>query len=90
MVQLYVSALDASVTAPIRHLEGFARIHLKPGRRTRVRFTLTPEQLASYTDDGTPIVEAGRYRISVGGGQPGNASSPCVQAVLTVRADSSV
>ncbi len=90
VVQLYVSALDASVTAPIRHLEGFARIHLKPGRRTRVRFTLTPEQLASYTDDGTPIVEAGRYRISVGGGQPGNASSPCVQAVLTVRADSSV
>ncbi len=85
VVQLYVSAQDASVPVPVRHLEGFKRVHLKAGQRTSIRFTLRAAQRAAYAEDGSPIMEPGRYRISVGGGQPGWAASRCVEAVLKVR-----
>jgi beta-glucosidase len=70
VVQLYVSDVEASVPVPRRHLEGFDRIHLKPGQRKRVTFRLKPEQLAAYDDEGRPFVEPGEFRVWVGGGQP--------------------
>lgn len=84
VVQLYVSDIKASVPVPIRHLEGFKRIHLKPGCKAKVSFTIKPSQLAAYKDDGTPFVEPGSFRISVGGGQPGYPASKCVETVLEV------
>lgn len=85
VVQLYVSAQDASVPVPIRHIEGVKRVHLKAGRRTTVRFTLRAAQRVAYAEDGTPLMEPGCHKISVGGGQPGWPASCCVEAVLTVR-----
>ena len=85
VVQLYVSDLEASVPVPRLHLEGFRRIHLKPGRKKTVRFTLRPAQLAAYDDEGRPFVEPGQFRISVGGGQPDDAVSGAKSRILTVR-----
>jgi beta-glucosidase len=76
VVQLYVTDEAASVPVPIRHLEGFQRIQLQPGETRTVSFTLTPEQMACYADDGTPFVEPGSFLVSVGGGQP-IPGSPC-------------
>lgn len=33
-------------------------------------FTLHPNDLVCYTDDGEPMVEPGEFAVSVGGGQP--------------------
>jgi beta-glucosidase len=86
VVQLYVSAQDASVPVPVRHLEGFKRVHLKAGAQTTVRFTLRPAQRVAYAEDGAALMEPGRYLLSVGGGQPGWTASRGREAVLKVRA----
>ena len=48
-------------------------------------FALQPEQLAAYDDEGRPFVEPGEFRISVGGGEPGDPAGGAVSAMLTVR-----
>ena len=71
VVQLYVSTPDSAITSPIRSLQGFTRINLKAGEKKTVEFKLTPEQLSVVNDEGEFIVEPGKIKISVGGGQPG-------------------
>jgi beta-glucosidase len=71
VVQLYVTDLKASVPVALRHLEGFSRVHLRPGRKKTVEFTLKPEQMAVFDDAGCRKVEPGDFEVSVGGGQPG-------------------
>jgi len=82
VVQLYVSDVAASVPVPRRHLEGFRRIHLKPGQKKTIKFNLTDAQLACYDDDGNPFVEPGDFEISVGGGQPGKG---VLQGTLRIK-----
>jgi beta-glucosidase len=84
VVQLYVSDVEASVPVPRLHLEGFKRIHLKPGQVKTVKFTLKPEQLMCYDDTGKAFLEPGQFRVSVGGGQPDDLASGAVSATLTV------
>jgi beta-glucosidase len=71
VVQLYVTDVKASVPVPLRSLAGVERLHLKPGERRMVSFTLAPRQLAIITDDGRSVVEPGEFKISIGGKQPG-------------------
>jgi beta-glucosidase len=71
VVQLYVTDLDASVRVPIRSLAGVERVHLKPGERRVIRFTIEPRQLAVITNDGRTVVEPGDFKITIGGKQPG-------------------
>jgi len=73
VVQLYVTDVAASVSVPVRQLQGFKRVHLEPGERTTVTFTLTPRQMSLITDEGQRAVEPGEFQIAVGGGQPGYA-----------------
>ncbi|MBJ7483214.1 beta-glucosidase BglX [Brevundimonas sp.] len=62
VVQLYVRDPVAAVSRPVQELRGFRRVALAPGQAKRVRFTLTPAQLAYW--DGT--VDGGRWRIQAG------------------------
>jgi len=71
VVQAYVTDLAASVRVPIRSLAGVERIHLKPGERRVIKFTIEPRQLAVITDDGRTVVEPGEFKITIGGKQPG-------------------
>jgi beta-glucosidase len=75
VVQLYVTDVKASVPVAIRSLQGFERVHLKPGETRRVTFTLTPRQMALIDDAGRRIVEPGEFRVAVGGKQPGFSGS---------------
>jgi beta-glucosidase len=61
VVQLYMKRRGDRSELPIRSLEGFERIALKPGEKKFVEFILTPRQLAP----------AGDVEIAVGGKQPG-------------------
>ncbi len=56
--------------APRLALRGFQRISLKPGETREVTFALSPRDLSSVDLDGVSRVSAGRYRVSVGSGQP--------------------
>ncbi|PWT87348.1 MAG: glucan 1,4-alpha-glucosidase [Blastocatellia bacterium] len=71
VVQLYVTDVEASVRVPIRSLAGVERVHLKPGERRVVSFTLNPHQLAVITNEGRSVVEPGEFKVTIGGKQPG-------------------
>ncbi|MDH5834332.1 glycoside hydrolase family 3 C-terminal domain-containing protein [Luteimonas kalidii] len=51
-------------------LRGFRRVHLAPGEARTLSFDLDPRDLSAVDADGTRLVMPGRYRISVGSGQP--------------------
>ncbi len=71
VVQLYISDVEASVPVPVRSLQGFERVYLKPGEKKAVCFRVTPRQMSLIDEEGRRIVEPGVFEISVGGGQPG-------------------
>jgi beta-glucosidase len=75
VVQLYMKRRGDRSELPIRSLEGFERIALKPGEKKFVEFILTPRQLAP----------AGDVEIAVGGKQPGyrGVLDPSTTQVLT-------
>ena len=67
VVQLYVRDLQASVARPPAGLKGFERIHLTPGQRTTVRFSLPAQDLAFFdVESGAFIAEPGRFGVLVG------------------------
>ncbi len=90
VVQLYVSALDASGDAPLASLEDFRRVAIEPGQSQTVEFAVTPDMLAIVNDEGEAVVEPGRFRLIVGGASPGaravalGAPRPA-EAVVTVE-----
>ncbi len=89
VIQLYVTALEASRPQPIRSLQGFRRVALGPGERTRVTFTLDPRQVSLIDGMGRRIVEPGRLLVSVGGKQPGFSghADAATTGVLTGRVE---
>ena len=74
VVQLYVKDLAASVPVPIRSLQGFKRVHLKPRESVTLSFELTARQFSLIDDQGRRVVEPGEFEISIGGGQPGKSA----------------
>lgn len=85
VVQLYVNRIGAAVPAPVRSLEGFSRVSLRPGEARVVNFTLAPRQLSTVEADGRRLAEPGTFVISAGGAQPGFAGplSPSTTGVVT-------
>jgi beta-glucosidase len=71
VVQFYLSDLQASTIVPLHHLVGFERITLKADECRTVKFTLTPEMMSFYNDDGILTLEPGEFRLEVGGCSPG-------------------
>jgi beta-glucosidase len=79
-VQLYIRRLRVPTEHAIKELKGFQRVSLKPGERRTVRFTLSPDALASYdTEAGAVEVAPGDYEIQVG------ASSQDIRVRRTLR-----
>jgi beta-glucosidase len=74
VVQVYLT-FPQLPGAPRRALRGFTRVHLAPGGRQTVRFTLNDRDLSHVSLDGVHLVRAGKYGISVGGGQPDTGAS---------------
>jgi beta-glucosidase len=71
VVQLYITDEKASTPRPIRQLEGFSRITLKPGESKVVDFILDPRQFSIINNKEKRVIEPGYFTISVGGKQPG-------------------
>jgi beta-glucosidase len=62
--------------APNRALRAFTRVHLKAGESRTVAFTLGERDLSL-------VDEAGAYRLSVGGGQPGSGA-PTAETTFSI------
>ena len=67
VVQLYVRDLVGNVTRPVKELKGFKRIHLKPGERQKVNFTLHTNDLGFYNRDNELVTEPGKFHVWIGG-----------------------
>lgn len=74
VVQLYITDVETSVEAPLYTLQGIKRVNLKPGVSSVVNFTVTPEMMELVNAKGERVLEAGKFKISVGGSLPGNRS----------------
>ncbi len=85
VVQVYVRDVESSVPVPRLHLEGVARVSLRPRETKTVTFTLGPESLAAYDDEGNAFVEAGKFEISVGNCQPVDPSFVGKKTVFAVE-----
>ena len=70
VAQFYLSDLHASTVVPRHHLIGFERVVLKAGESKTLSFTITPEMMSFYDDDGKLALEAGQFRLEAGGCSP--------------------
>ncbi len=66
VVQLYTHRPVASVVQPVEELKGFTRIHLAPGEKRTVTFTLHAQDLAFLDRALKSIVEPGEVEVLVG------------------------
>ena len=78
--QLYIHQRVASVTRPVKQLQAFRRITLKPGEKRSVEFTITPAMLSMLDVDMHRVVEPGVFDIMVG---PSSDQTTAVQLTVT-------
>ena len=71
VVQFYLSDIHASTIVPLHHLIGFEKVFLKTGECRILNFTITPEMMSFFNDDGKLTLEPGQFRLEVGGCSPG-------------------
>ncbi len=83
VAQLYLT-VPGVPGAPLRSLRGFKRVHLAPGESQKLQFALKGADLSVANEAGETIIPAGRYSVSVGGGQP-NAGAPTIAGMFEVK-----
>jgi beta-glucosidase len=70
VAQCYLSDLHASTVVPLQHLVGFERVFLKAGESKRLEFTITPEMMSFFNEDGKLTLEPGDFHLEIGGCSP--------------------
>lgn len=70
VVQIYLSDLESSTIVPLQKLISFQRVRLKPGQSAQLSFTVSPESMMMINDEGKPVLEPGKFKISIGGAAP--------------------
>jgi beta-glucosidase len=90
VVQLYVTDVQAGAPVPIRSLQGFRRVLLKPGETKSVSFSLTPRQFSLIDFRNRRVVEPGVFEVSVGGKQPGFTGRADAETTGSVTGQSEV
>ena len=61
-VQLYIRQLAASISRPVRELKDFRRVHLKPGEKQTVTFTLESSEL-KFHKGAQLVTEPGLFQV---------------------------
>jgi beta-glucosidase len=72
VAQFYLSDIHASSIVPLHHLVGFERVTLKAGESKTLQFSLTPEMMSFYNDEGKLTLEPGEFKLEIGGCSPSN------------------
>ena len=93
VVQLY-STHTGIAGAPLRSLSGFERVHLNPGEKKTVAFTLRDRTLSVVDADGKRRIMPGIVDVWVGGGQsavrPGLPKTAGAQTQFTINGDATL
>ena len=76
VVQLYLHEDDTSILQPVEKLEGFQRVSLPAGQSTTVTFTLGPQNVGFYNNNGQFVVEPGPFKLWVGDSSTVDAGTP--------------
>jgi beta-glucosidase len=66
VVQLYIHDPVASISQPVRRLQGFERVTLAAGQTKTVSFTLNRNDVGFYNNSGKFVVESGQIDVYVG------------------------
>jgi beta-glucosidase len=77
-VQLYIRQMAASLAQPVRELKDFRRVHLKPGEKQTVEFTLNSSALA-FHKGAQLVTEPGTFQVWVA---PDSSAGTPAQFVL--------
>jgi beta-glucosidase len=90
VVQFYLSDLEASSIVPLHHLIGFERVMLKQGETKTLNFSITPEMMSFFNDEGKLTLEPGEFRLEIGGCSPGKrglelGAPPPLKTMFTVK-----
>ncbi len=67
VVQLYIRDFVGSIVRPVKELKGFELVPLKTGETKTIKFTLDDSTLGFFDNNGNYLVEAGEFKIFVGG-----------------------
>jgi beta-glucosidase len=67
IAQLYIRDMVGSYVRPLKILKGFQKVKLKAGESKTLTFTIEPSMLSYFDDNGQTILEAGNFKIFVGG-----------------------
>jgi beta-glucosidase len=84
VAQVYLTFPKGAAGAPLRALRGFTRVSVAAGQTQHVHFDLSPRDLSLVNIEGDRMVAAGKYTLTIGGGQPGT-SAPTVEVPLTIE-----
>jgi beta-glucosidase len=87
VVQLYLTDMYATVKTRVMELKDFDRINLKAGESRNIAFTLKPYQLSLLNEAMDRVVEAGDFRISVGGHSPSYRANDKIKESVGFRSD---
>ncbi len=86
VAQLYIHQRYGSASRPVRQLEGFRRVTLKPGETTTVRFALGKDELQFWSPQAKRwVVEPSVFDVWVGG-----SSAADLHTQLTVAPEAKV
>lgn len=66
IVQLYLRDTHASMTRPVKELQGFARVELDAGDEKTIHFTIHPSQMAFLDEDMRWKIEKGEIEVQIG------------------------
>jgi beta-glucosidase len=78
VVQFYIRQLTASITQPVRELKDFRRVHLKPGEKQTVTFTVHSSDLA-FHKGAQLVTEPGTFQAWIA---PDAAAGTAIQFEL--------
>jgi beta-glucosidase len=86
VVQLYLHESDTTILQPVKKLEGFQRVTLEPGQTKKVTFTLGPQNLGYYNNQGQFVVQPGPFDLWVGDSSVGEGlNSPGLHTTFTLN-----
>jgi beta-glucosidase len=85
VVQLYLHESDTTILQPVKKLEGFQRVTLARGQTKTVTFTVGPQNLGFYDEQGHFVLEPGPFNLWVGDSSVGvGLNSPGLQGTFTL------
>ncbi len=74
VVEVYLTQPRAFQT-PRHELAAFTRVHLDAGATAHVGLALTPRAISQVDEQGNHVILPGEYTVSIGGAQPGSATT---------------